>query len=74
VGQQRKTETMNQLTSILNQLTPFIRFVALLFGVLAAYGALCEVLPVLRQIVSPKGNYQNFAIVAAALAIVAGNR
>ena len=65
---------MPNVTAILNQLTPFIRFVALLFGLLAAWHALGELLPIIKQVFAPKGSAQSMAIVAAALAIVAGGR
>ena len=63
---------MNQITNILNQLTPFIRMVALLFGVIAAWHGLGELLPVIKQVWSPRGSAQSMALVGAALAIIAG--
>lgn len=63
---------MNQVTNILNQLTPFVRMVALLFGVIAAWHGLGELLPVIKQVWSPRGSAQSMAIVGAALAIIAG--
>ena len=65
---------MNQVTSILNQLTPFIRMVALLFGVIAAWHGLGELFPFLKSIWSPRGSAQSMGIVGAALAIIAGGR
>lgn len=65
---------MIQLNSILNQLRPFIVVVALLFGLIAAWQALSDLLPFLRQVWAPRGSAQSNAIVAAALAIVGGNR
>ena len=65
---------MNQITSLLNQTTPFIRLVALLFGFIAAWHALGELVPFIKQLWSPRGSAQSMALVAAALAIVAGNR
>ena len=63
---------MNQITNILNQLTPFIRMVALLFGVIAAWHGLGELVPVIKGIWSPRGSAQSMALVGAALAIIAG--
>lgn len=63
---------MTQINSILGQLRPFVAMVALLFGVLAAWLALVELLPVLGQVFRPKGSAQSMAIVGAALAIIAG--
>lgn len=65
---------MNHINQALNSCVPFIRLVALLFGVIAAWHALGELLPVIKQVFSPRGSAQSMAIVAAALAIVAGNR
>lgn len=61
--------TINQ---ILGQLRPFIGMIALLFGVIAAWHGLAELLPVIKQIWSPRGTAQSMAIVGAALAIIAG--
>ena len=49
-----------------------VGLVALLFGVLAAWLAVVELLPVLGQVWRPKGSAQSHAIVAACLALVAG--
>jgi hypothetical protein len=65
---------MNQITNLLNQCTPFIRLVALLFGITAAVLALADMVPIVGQIWRPKGSAQTNAIIAAALAIVSGNR
>lgn len=61
--------TVNQ---ILTSLRPFISMVALLFGVIAAWHGLAELIPVIKQLWSPRGSAQSMAIIAAALAIVAG--
>lgn len=63
---------MNQINSILSQLKPFVAMVALLFGVVAAWHGLAELLPVIKQVWSPRGSAQSMALVGAALAIIAG--
>ena len=63
---------MTQINSILSQLKPFVAIVALLFGVVAAWHGLAELLPVIKQVWSPRGSAQSMAIVGAALAIIAG--
>ena len=65
---------MNQISAILNQCVPFIRLMALVFGLMAAWLALVEIIPFASQLWRPKGSAQTNAIVAAALAIVAGGR
>lgn len=62
---------MNALTSMLNQARPFISAVALLFGALAAWKGLSEIVPVLGQVFSPRGDAQRLALIAGALALVA---
>lgn len=64
---------MNIVNQILNACRPMIQFTALLFGVIAAWKGLTELVPVLNQIVpiSVKGgSAQNMAIIAGALALV----
>lgn len=63
---------MGTVNSVLGQLKPFVGMVALLFGVIAAWHGLAELLPVIKQIWSPRGTAQSMAIVGAALAIIAG--
>ncbi len=63
---------MRQFTDILKSLQPFVLFVALLFGVIAAWHGLSELVPVLRQVWAPKGSAQSMALIGAALAIIAG--
>lgn len=63
---------MRQVTDILKSLQPFVLFVALLFGVIAAWHGLSELVPVLRQVWAPKGSAQSMALIGAALAIIAG--
>lgn len=65
-------QIMSTVNTVLGQLKPFVGMVALLFGFLAAYKGLAELLPVLNQIWSPRGDAQRMAILAAALALVAG--
>ena len=63
---------MTQINSILAQCKPFVAMVALLFGVVAAWHGLAELLPVIKQVWSPRGSAQSMAIVGAALAIIGG--
>lgn len=63
---------MATINGVLAQLRPFVSMVALLFGVIAAWHGLGELLPVVKQIWSPRGSAQSMAIVGAALAIIAG--
>ena len=63
---------MSHINSILGQCKPFVAMVALLFGVVAAWHGLAELLPVIKQVWSPRGSAQSMAIVGAALAIIAG--
>ncbi len=63
---------MTHINSILGQCKPFVGMVALLFGVVAAWHGLAELLPVIKQVWSPRGSAQSMAIVGAALAIIAG--
>lgn len=63
---------MSQINSLLNQATPFIRMVALLFGVIAAWHGHGELFPVVKSIWSPRGSAQSMALIGAALAIIAG--
>lgn len=60
------------INNVLAQLRPFIAMVALLFAFLAAFKGLGELIPILAQIWSPKIDTQRAAILAAALALVAG--
>lgn len=63
---------MSTINSVLGRLRPFVAMVALLFGVIAAYKGLAEIIPILNQIWSPRGDAQRMAILAAALALVSG--
>ena len=60
------------INNALAQCRPFISMVALLFGVIAAWGGLSDLLPVLKQVWTPKSGAQAAAIIGAALAIIAG--
>ena len=51
---------MTQINSILAQLKPFVAMVALLFGVVAAWHGLAELLPVIKQVWSPRGSAQYY--------------
>ena len=59
------------ITQALGALRPFILLVALLLGLLGAWLALVELLPILGQVFRPKGTAQGLAVVGAALAIIA---
>jgi hypothetical protein len=64
---------MTIVNQILTACTPLIRFVALLFGVIAAFKGLTELVPVIGQAlpISVKGgSAQNMAIIAGALSLV----
>ena len=63
---------MSTINGVLGQLRPFVAMVALLFGVIAAWHGLAELLPVIKQVWSPRGTAQSMALVGAALAIIAG--
>ena len=63
---------MSTINGVLAQLRPFVSMVALLFGVIAAWHGLGELLPVIKQVWAPRGSAQSMAIVGAALAIIAG--
>ncbi len=65
---------INAINQALNACRPFVQMAALLFGVLAAWMAVSDLFPVLKQIYAGRGNAQTHAILAAALAIVGGNR
>ena len=61
------------INNFLIQLKPFISMVALVFGIIAAWHGLGEMIPVVKQIWSPRGTAQSMALVGAALAIIAGS-
>ncbi len=65
---------MKSANDILQSFQPLVAFVALLFGVLAAWKGLTEVIPVINQIIpvsiNKGGNAQSMATVAGALALV----
>lgn len=63
-----------KLTGMLNETQPFILLVALIFGVMGAWLALGDILPVIKQVWRPSGSAQSHAIVGACLAIIAGRR
>ncbi|MEM8973962.1 MAG: hypothetical protein AAGD43_18020 [Pseudomonadota bacterium] len=63
---------ISKLTSILQDCQPFILLVALVFGVMGAWLALADILPIIKQVWTPKGSAQSHAIVGACLAIIAG--
>lgn len=62
---------MQKITSALDGLTPFVRLVALVFGVLAAWHGVCELAPILKGVWAPRGSAQSMALVGAGLAIIA---
>lgn len=65
---------MKAATDFLNALLPMVTFVALLFGVLAAWKGLVEIIPVIGQVVpisvNKGGSAQTMATIAGALALV----
>lgn len=63
---------MKKISDLLDSFRPFIMTVSILFAALAAWKALAEIIPVLNQVFSPRGDAQRLAIVAAALALAAG--
>lgn len=63
---------MNKVGGILEGLLPFVRLVALLFGVIAAYLAVFELMPALGQFLwRPRGTAQGHAMLGGALALIA---
>lgn len=67
---------MNIANQVLTACRPLIGFASVLFGVIAAWKGLTELIPVLGQAVpiSVKGgSAQNMAILAGALALVGRN-
>ena len=63
---------INKINGLLNDIKPFVLMVALLFGIMGAWLALADIVPILKQLWVPKGTAQSHAIVGACLAIVAG--
>ena len=65
---------MKSANDFLQACQPLVAFVALLFGVLAAWKGLTEIIPVINQIipisVNKGGTAQSMATVAGALALV----
>lgn len=64
---------MKTVTDILNAMAPLITFVCMLFGVLAAWKGLIEIVPIIGQVVPVSvrgGSAQSMATVAGALALV----
>lgn len=60
------------LAAALNAARPLIATAALVFAVLAAWKGLTELVPVLGQIVTVRGDAQRYAVLAGALALVGG--
>lgn len=68
---------MAAITQILNACRPLISFVAVLYGVIAAWKGLTELVPVIAQVVPISikgGSAQTMALIAGALALVSGAR
>ncbi len=68
---------MTAVTNILNACRPLISFVAVLYGVIAAWKGLTELVPIIGQVVPISikgGSAQTMALIAGALALVAGSR
>jgi hypothetical protein len=61
-----------KVNSLLNEARPFIWLVALVFGIMGAWLALADIVPVIKQVWTPRGTAQSHAIVGACLAIIAG--
>lgn len=65
---------IGKLTALLKDFQPFILLVALLFGIMGAWLALADIVPIIKQVWVPHGTAQAHAIVGACLAIIAGNK
>ena len=63
---------MQVIRGLLEQARPFVAVMAMVFGLLAAYSALIDLVPVIGQVWKPHIQTQSAAIVAACLALVAG--
>jgi len=63
---------IGKINEALKGLAPFVTMVALAFGIIAAWHALGELFPFVKQIWSPRGSAQSMAIVGACLALIAG--
>ena len=63
---------INKINSLLAELKPFILLIALVFGFMAAWLAVADIFPIVKQIWTPNGTAQSHAIVGACLAIIAG--
>ena len=63
---------IKKLEAILKDCQPFILIVALIFGVMGAWLALGDIIPVIKQVWRPQGSAQSHAVVGACLAIIAG--
>lgn len=60
------------INNALAQCRPFVAMVALIFGIIAAWHGLAELIPIIKSIWSPRGSAQSMAIVGACLALIAG--
>lgn len=65
---------IGKLTALLKDFQPFILLVALIFGAMAAWLALADIIPIIKQVWVPHGSAQSHAIVGACLAIIAGHK
>lgn len=63
---------VKKINILLAEVKPFILFIAIIFGLMAAWLALAEMFPFIRQIWTPNGTAQSHAIVGACLAIIVG--
>lgn len=63
---------LEKIAAALDVCTPFVRVVALAFGVVAAWLALVDAFPFVAQIWRPKGDAQRYALIGAALSVIVG--
>lgn len=61
---------IQKLESILNEFKPFIRLMAIVFGIIISFQGLIELVPAVAQLWKPSGNLQTNAAIAIALGII----
>ncbi len=61
---------MKELTALLLKCQPAIVLVALFYGIIAAWLAMADLIPIMKQIWSPAGKAQAVGIVAGCLSLV----
>lgn len=62
---------MAKITAAIESALPFVWLVAALFGVIAAWHGLAELLPIIKNIWAPRGTAQSMAIIGGCLAVIA---